>query len=92
MPTSAGRFFVDIAGGLLFLIFFIIFLISGVAWLSWRSLKSNIKTCTNCGSSYITDSILCPICGSNNNIVPEEINNNIPASSATIDIKAEETE
>ena len=92
LPTSAGRFFLDMAGGIILLIVFASILISGIGWLSWRKIKANIKSCGNCGANYFSESTLCPICGSNQKLDRESSEFNIPASSATIDISAEETD
>ena len=92
LPTSAGRFFIDMAGGIMILIFLTTILISGVGWLSWRKIKSNIKNCGNCGANYFSESTLCPICGSNQTLDRDSSEINIPASSATIDITAEDTD
>ena len=92
LPTSAGRFFIDMAGGIMVIIFLAAILISGVGWLSWRKLKANIKSCGNCGANYFSESTLCPMCGSNQNLGKDSSEFNIPASSATIDISAEETD
>ena len=92
LPTSAGRFFIDMAGGIMIIIFLTTILISGIGWLSWRQIKRNIKTCGNCGANYFSESTLCPICGSNQQLDRDGSALNIPASSATIDISAEETD
>ena len=92
LPTSAGRFFIDMAGGIMVVIFLAAILISGVGWLSWRKIKANIKSCGNCGANYFSGSTLCPICGSNQKLDKDSSEFNIPASSATIDISAEETD
>ena len=92
LPTSFGRFFIDMAGGIIVLIILLTLLISGVSWLSWRSIKTNIKNCQNCGASYFTDSAQCPICGSKEKLEDTKLNDNSPASSATIDVVAETTD
>ena len=56
LPTSAGRFFIDIAGGIMVIIFLSAILISGAAWLSWRKIKANIKSCGNCNENSATGS------------------------------------
>ena len=89
LPGSIGRFFLDIAGGLILFISIISLIIAGIGWISWKKIKSNIITCNNCGSNYLINSNQCPLCGSNNK---EEDNINIPASSATIDIKVEKVD
>ena len=89
LPTPAGKFIVDIAGGI-FLIFTLIPLIlGGIGWFAWKRIQSKVQTCEACGSSFINLQQICPICGAdikNKN----EILENIPASAATIDIKSED--
>ena len=92
LPTSAGRFFIDMAGGIMVIIFLAAILISGIGWLSWRKIKANIKSCANCGAQFFAGSELCPICGSKQTLNQYDSEVNIPASSATIDISAEETD
>lgn len=90
-PSSIGRIFLDLAGGLILFIVFISALITGVGWLTWKRLKSNIVSCSECGANYINKTNKCPICGSSNIKQTDRISN-IPASSATIDITAEKSD
>ena len=92
LPTSAGRLLIDMAGGIMILILLATILISGIGWLSWRKIKENIKSCENCGAKFFAGSELCPICGSKQTLDKYDSKVNIPASSATIDINAEETD
>ncbi|WP_036916399.1 hypothetical protein [Prochlorococcus sp. MIT 0603] len=92
-PTSIGRFFIDIAGSIIVVFLISTLVISGLAWFSWKKLKSNMRNCKNCGSTYFSNSESCPICGSKETVNGDQYSKaNIPASSATIDISAEETE
>ena len=91
LPTSLGRLFINMAGGIAFIILIFSLFIVGVGWLSWRSLKSNMKTCANCGSQYFSTLDICPACGSIKSMNLKDSSNNIPASAATIDIDAEES-
>ena len=98
LPTAGGRFFLDLAGGLLLLALTLPIILAGVGFLGWRYLKSRMVTCPICGTSVLTDSMNCPACGSNITIggkaqseVSQE-NNSIPASSATIDITAKDAD
>ena len=88
-PTPAGKIIIDLAGGVVIFITLIPLILGGIAWFSWRKIQSKIQTCNACGSSFFTSQVICPICGKkikDNNDILE----NIPASSATIDIKSEE--
>tara|TARA_B100000214_G_scaffold352376_1_gene307561 strand:+ start:507 stop:809 length:303 start_codon:yes stop_codon:yes gene_type:complete len=89
LPTPAGKFIFDLAGGI-FLIFTIIpLIIGGLGWLIWKRIQSKVQTCEACGSMFINSQIICPICETSirNN---KDILENIPASTATIDIKSED--
>ncbi len=85
LPSSIGRIFLDLAGSLIIFLILISLLIAGFGWISWKKLKSNMITCNKCGANYINNLGQCPICGSSNTYQ----NDNIPASSATIDITPE---
>ena len=88
-PTPAGKFIINFAGGL-FLFFTLIPLILGaIGWFSWQKIQSKIQLCDSCGSSFFNSQINCPFCGSNLKKCKDSLEN-IPASSATIDIKSED--
>ncbi len=89
LPTPMGRFFIDMAGGIMIFIFLLMLIFSGLIWMSWRNIKSNLKSCMNCGTSYFSELYQCPICGSKEQISDSLSDINIPASSATIDVNAE---
>lgn len=89
LPTPAGKFFIDLAGGIFLIIALAPLLLGGIGWIAWKRIQSKIETCEVCGSTFLNSQINCPICG-------EKIKNstdnleNIPASAATIDIKSED--
>ena len=89
IPTPAGKFIIDLAGGIFLLITILPLILGGVGWLAWKRLQSKVQTCEACGSSFLNNQIICPICGAN---IKDPKNNleNIPASAATIDIKSED--
>ena len=88
VPTPAGKFIIDLASGIFLLITIIPLILGGIGWLAWKRIQSKIQTCESCGSSFINNQTNCPICGTN--IINTKDNlENIPASSATIDIKSE---
>tara|TARA_Y100001968_G_scaffold71326_1_gene62552 strand:- start:93 stop:419 length:327 start_codon:yes stop_codon:yes gene_type:complete len=89
IPTPAGKFIIDLAGGIFLIITIIPLILGGVGWLAWKRIQSNVKTCEACGSSFLNSQIICPICGTK---ISDPKNNleNIPASSATIDVKSED--
>ena len=88
-PTPAGKFIVDLAGGIFLVITLIPLILGGIGWFTWKRIQSKVKTCEVCGSSFLNNQSICPICGTtikNTNDLLE----NIPASAATIDIKSED--
>ena len=89
LPTPAGKFIVDLAGGIFLIITIIPLILGGVGWLAWKRLQSNVQTCEACGSSFLNSQINCPICGANIRDTKDKLDN-IPASAATIDIKSED--
>ena len=89
VPTPLGRFFIDLAGGILLFITLMSLILGGIGWFSWKKIQSNIQSCDACGSSFFNSQIICPICG-NNLQKSTDILENIPASSATVDIKSED--
>ena len=88
LPTPAGKFLIDLAGGIFLIITIIPLILGGVGWLAWKRIQSNMQTCEACGSSFINSQIICPICGTNIRNEKDSLEN-IPASGATIDIKSE---
>ena len=89
LPTPAGKFIIDLASGVFIFVTLIPLILVGIVWFSWKRIQSKITSCDACGSSFLSNQIICPICGNNlntNNEIPE----NIPASAATIDIKSED--
>ena len=89
LPTPAGKFIIDIAGGI-FLIFTIIPLfLGGIGWFIWKRIKANVQTCEACGSTFLNSQMICPICGTTIKNTTDTLEN-IPASAATIDIKSED--
>ncbi len=91
LPTTVGRLLIDMASGIIILFFVMFLLVGGIGWFSWKKLKSNLISCNVCGATYMLNASNCPICGASKSNSSDQINNNVPASSATIDIKAEET-
>ena len=97
LPTAAGRFIIDLAGGLVLTLLAIPLLLTGAGWIGWRILQSRLIKCEFCGASLIqnSNSIICPACGSNlssTKASKSEIENSVPASSATIDVTAKEAD
>ena len=89
LPTPAGKFIIDLAGGIFLIITIIPLILGGVGWLAWKRIKSNLQTCEACGTSFLNSQTICPICGANIKD-PKDNLENIPASAVTIDIKSED--
>ncbi len=88
LPTPAGKFIIDLAGGIFLIITIIPLILGGVGWFAWKRIQSQVQTCEACGSSFLNIQTQCPICGKN---IRNTVDNmeNIPASAATIDINSE---
>ena len=89
LPTPAGKLIIDLAGGIFLLITLIPLILGGIGWLAWKRIQSKMQTCEACGSSFLNDQIICPICGTNINNKKDSFEN-IPASAATIDVQTQE--
>ncbi len=89
LPTPAGKFIIDLAGGIFLIITIIPLILGGIAWLTWKKIQSKLQTCEACGSTFLSSQINCPICGTTIKNT-KDILENIPASAATIDIKSED--
>ena len=89
VPTPAGKFIIDLASGIFLFITLIPVIIGGIGWFTWKRIQSKIQKCDSCGSSFLNNQNICPICGANINN-RKDIHENIPASAATIDIKSED--
>jgi len=87
-PTPAGKFIIDLAGGIFLIITTIPLLLGGVGWLAWKRIQSKVQTCEACGSTFLNSQIICPVCGTTKK-GPKENIENIPASAATIDVQSE---
>ena len=88
LPTPAGKFIFDLAGGIFLIITLIPLILGGIGWFAWKRIQSKLQTCEACGSSFLNNQLICPICGTNVSN-PKDPLENIPASAATIDIKSE---
>tara|TARA_Y100001968_G_scaffold260822_1_gene248521 strand:+ start:139 stop:465 length:327 start_codon:yes stop_codon:yes gene_type:complete len=88
LPSPAGKFIIDLAGGIFLLITLIPVILGGVGWIAWKRIQSKIQTCEACGANFLNNQLICPVCGTNIKNTQKDWGN-IPASSATIDIKSE---
>ena len=88
LPTPAGKFIIDLAGGIFLILTIIPLLLGGVGWFAWKRIQSKVQTCEACGSSFLNTQLICPVCGTKIKNSKDNLEN-IPASAATIDIKSE---
>ena len=88
LPTPAGKFFINLAGGIFLIITLIPLILGLITWIAWKKIQSNMETCSNCGSNFLNSQVICPICGTHVKNRKDNLEN-IPASAATIDIKSE---
>ena len=89
LPTPAGQFIIDIAGGIFLFITLISLILVGGGWFAFKKVQSKIQTCESCGGSFLNSQNICPICGTTIKNT-KEILENVPASAATIDIQSED--
>ena len=89
LPTPAGKFILDLAGGIFLLITVIPLILGGIGWFTWKTIQSKVETCEACGATFLNSQMICPICGTTIK-TNTDILENIPASAATIDIKSED--
>ena len=89
LPTPAGKFIIDLAGGIFLIITIIPLILGGIGWFAWKRIQSKVQTCEAGGSTFLNTEMICPVCGATIKNT-QEILDNIPASAATIDIKSED--
>ena len=84
------NFLFSLLGNLLILLFLTPILLIVLAFLGINSLKSQIKVCTNCGTTIISEGGKCSYCGSSISEIEKSKIYSEDASSETIEIEAEE--
>jgi len=89
LPTPAGKFIIDLAGGIFLFVTIIPLILAGIGWFAWNRIQSKVQICEACGSTFLNSQMICPICGTTIKNT-KDILENIPASAATIDIKSED--
>jgi hypothetical protein len=87
-PGPAGRFLLDLLGGLTLLVLLLPLLFGAAGVVGWQLLRRRLRTCSACGFTSV-GSAVCPACGtpfasSTSSGVPPSVE--IPASEATIDV------
>ncbi len=89
LPTPAGKVIIDFASGIFLIITIIPLILGGIGWFTWKRIQSKVQTCEACGSTFLNSQMICPICGTTIIKNAEKLEN-IPASTATIDIQSED--
>ena len=92
LPTAAGRFLLDLVGGLMLTILALPFLLAGVGWIGWKMLQSKMVSCEACGAASLSSSECCSVCGEpfserSSDHFPSA-QQDISASNITIDVTA----
>lgn len=62
VPGPAGRFLLNLLGGLTLTLLLLPLLAGVVGWVGWRILRQRLHTCTSCGAVSFGSSA-CPACG-----------------------------
>ena len=88
VPIFGFNFLVSFLGNILLLIFLVPILIFLIAFISLNSLKSQVKTCSQCGTISLGANNTCMNCGSD--LGTNNSKNLKNPSETTIEIKAEE--
>ncbi len=94
LPTTLGRFLLDLAGGLILGFFALSLVLAGLVWVGWRFLQSRMVTCSACGLSTFASTDLCPMCGAELRNLKDDVDKTVssPASEVIIDVSAESTD
>ena len=98
LPTAAGRLLLDLAGGLVITLLALPVVLGGLGWIGWKVLQTRVRTCEACGLSTMTTDVQCPACGSplppkkSGGSTTKAVDDSLPASDVTIDIKAEDVD
>ena len=91
MPIFGFNFLVSLIGNFLLLIFLIPLLIFLIILISLNSIKSNVKTCNQCGTISLDSNNTCINCGADLDDTNPKTNKGFKKpSETTIEVKAEE--
>lgn len=96
LPTAAGRFLLDLVGGLMLTILALPFLLAGLGWIGWKLLQSRMVSCEVCGAASLSASERCSVCGApfaqQSSDTPSSFQQDITAqaSNITIDVTAQD--
>ncbi|MCP9779010.1 hypothetical protein KBY75_06250 [Cyanobium sp. T1G-Tous] len=62
-PGPAGRFVLDLLGGITLLLVFLPLLLGAAGFVAWQVIQSRLRTCESCGFASM-EKEFCPACGS----------------------------
>ena len=88
VPIFGLNFLISFVGNILLLIFLVPLLIFLIAFLGLNSLKSQVKTCSECGTMNLGVNSTCMNCGAD--LGSKNLKNFKSPSETTIEVKAEE--
>ena len=88
IPIFGFNFLISFVGNILLLIFLVPLLIFLIAFLGLNSLKSQVKTCSECGTMNLGVNNTCMNCGAD--LGSKNFKNFKSPSETTIEVKAEE--
>ena len=74
-PAAAGRFLVDLVGGIAIFILLLPLLLAGGGWVGWQLLKRRMNTCSSCGFTSVGIQEVCPACGASHGDFPPGLAN-----------------
>ncbi len=61
-PSPAGRFLLDVLGGITLFVLLLPLVLAGAGVLAWQVLRRRLNTCQACGFSSLGSEV-CPACG-----------------------------
>ena len=62
-PGPAGRFVLDLLGGITLLLVLLPLLLGAAGFVAWQVIQSRLRTCESCGFASM-EKEFCPACGS----------------------------
>ena len=90
-PGPAGRFLLDLVGGLTLLFLLLPLLLGAAGFVAWQVLQRRLRSCPACGFTS-TAPDLCPACGTplDGCSSPTSSQDQLDASNITIDVEVVE--
>lgn len=91
-PGPAGRFLLDLLGGLTLLLLLLPLLFGAAGLVGWQLLRRRLRTCSACGFTSVGNAV-CPACGTPfdaSSVAPPSPE--IRASDVTIDVDVVEVD